>query len=65
VTRSFLQGSRVVIAATSRRTGDSDVSPRYAHPGGFGSAAYHAVDTGELTEEEAFLIVRGFLTAGL
>jgi 4-methoxybenzoate monooxygenase (O-demethylating) len=34
-------------------------------PGGFGSAIYDAADAGELTEEEAFLIVRGFLTAGL
>jgi hypothetical protein len=52
-----------VIAATSRQMGDSDVSPRCAHRGA-GSTIYDAVDTGELTEE-AFLIVRGFLTADL
>jgi 4-methoxybenzoate monooxygenase (O-demethylating) len=34
-------------------------------PGGFGALIYAAADTGELSEEEAFLIVRGFLTAGM
>jgi cytochrome P450 len=34
-------------------------------PGGLGAKIYEAVDTGELTEHEAFLIVRGFLTAGM
>jgi cytochrome P450 len=34
-------------------------------PGGFGAQIYAAVDTGDLTEHEAFLIVRGFLTAGM
>jgi cytochrome P450 len=34
-------------------------------PGGFGARIYAAVDSGELTEHEAFLIVRGFLTAGM
>jgi cytochrome P450 len=34
-------------------------------PGGFGALIYGAVDTGDLSEEEAFLIVRGFLTAGM
>ncbi len=34
-------------------------------PGGFGAAIYAAVDTAELTDDEAFLIVRGFLTAGI
>ena len=34
-------------------------------PGGFGAQIYAAVDSDELTEHEAFLIVRGFLTAGM
>jgi cytochrome P450 len=32
---------------------------------GFGAQIYAAVDTGELSGDEAFLIVRGFLTAGV
>jgi 4-methoxybenzoate monooxygenase (O-demethylating) len=34
-------------------------------PSGFGALICGAVDTGDLSEEEAFLIVRGFLTAGM
>ncbi len=34
-------------------------------PGGFGEQIYHSVDTGELTEEEAGLLVRSFLSAGV
>jgi len=34
-------------------------------PYGFGAQIYASVDTGELTEREAFLMVRGFLTAGM
>jgi cytochrome P450 len=34
-------------------------------PGGFGAQIYAAADTGELTENEASLLVRSFLTAGL
>lgn len=34
-------------------------------PGGFGSQIYAAADSGDVTEEEAGLLVRSFLTAGL
>ncbi|MFI6350983.1 cytochrome P450 [Streptomyces sp. NPDC050560] len=34
-------------------------------PGGLGSRIYDAVDAGELTEEEAALLVRSFLSAGV
>src|SRR5215813_13331814 len=34
-------------------------------PGGLGAQIYAAADTGELTENEAALLVRSFLTAGL
>src|SRR5262245_44573237 len=34
-------------------------------PGGLGAQIYAAADTGELTEDEASLLVRSFLTAGL
>ena len=34
-------------------------------PGGLGAQIYAAADTGELTEEQASLLVRSFLTAGL
>src|SRR5262249_524689 len=34
-------------------------------PGGLGAQIYAAADAGELTEEEASLLVRSFLTAGL
>lgn len=34
-------------------------------PGGFGAQIYNSVDQGELTEEEAGLLVRSFLSAGV
>jgi cytochrome P450 len=34
-------------------------------PGGLGAQIYAAADTGEITEDEASLLVRSFLTAGL
>lgn len=34
-------------------------------PGGFGAQIYNSVDSGELTEEEAGLLVRSFLSAGV
>lgn len=34
-------------------------------PGGFGARLYEGVDAGEITEEEASLLVRSFLSAGL
>ncbi|MBM3609309.1 MAG: cytochrome P450 [Alphaproteobacteria bacterium] len=34
-------------------------------PGGFGARLYEGVDAGEITEEEAGLLVRSFLSAGL
>ena len=34
-------------------------------PGSFGAQVYEAADTGEITEEEAPLLVRSFLSAGL
>lgn len=34
-------------------------------PGGFGDQIYRSVDTGDLTEEEAGLLVRSFLSAGV
>jgi hypothetical protein len=34
-------------------------------PGGFGAQVYEAADTGEITQDEAPLLVRSFLSAGL
>ena len=34
-------------------------------PGGFGAQIYEAADAGEITEEQALMLVRSFLSAGL
>jgi len=78
---NLLKYSLLVIAGFGPRNAFAEQAERYAmdclpwieascrrealRPGSFGAQVYDAVDTGELSEEEAPLLVRSFLSAGL